>query len=164
MKRKKIKESLEELRSRIETLDKFHVKAEKIATFNEPYWSNSRISFALPIDTIRSNAKRLHDVLAKTWCSNYSSHLAGLLLEQRLVKSPKRRGANWQRKRHTVDRRDTSCFGLFLLQPPTSMAKKWLDVEIRLVESSVSREQSEYAFQGQNKHDSSNRWQLYRAN
>jgi hypothetical protein len=100
--------------------------------------------FMLPVDIIRENAKKLYNVLSKTWCSTHSSHSAGLLLEQRLVKKPKRGGPGWQRKRLTLDHCDTNYFSLSLLQPSISTSKKWLDVEIRLVESSASGQQSGY--------------------
>ncbi|OCL00859.1 uncharacterized protein K441DRAFT_599828 [Cenococcum geophilum 1.58] len=146
MKKKRIKESLEELQRCIEMLDKFQVKADKIAAADELYKSDGRFRVTLPVDTIRENAKKLYNVLSKTWCSTHSSHSAGLLLEQRLIKKPKRGGPGWQRKRLPVDHCDTNRFSLSLLQSPASTSKKWLDVEIRLVES-AAREQSGSAVQ-----------------
>jgi hypothetical protein len=150
MKKKKIKESLKELQRCIEMLDKFQVKADKIAEADELYKSEGWFRVTLPTDTIRENAKKLYSVLSKTWCSTHSSHSAGLLLEQRLIKKLKRERLGWQRKRLTVDHCDTNCFGLSLLQSPTSTSKKWLDVEIRLVESSALRQQSRYVPHRQN--------------
>jgi len=149
MKKKKIKESLDELQRYIEMLDKFQGKAEKIAAADELYKSDDWLMFALPVDIIRENTKRLYDILSKTWCSTHSSHSAGLLLEQRLMKKPRRGGSGSRRKRLTLDHCDTNCFSLSLLQPSTSTPKKWLDVEIRLVESSASGQKDEYVLPNQ---------------
>ncbi|KAL9580258.1 MAG: hypothetical protein Q9203_006375 [Teloschistes exilis] len=147
MKKKRIKRSLEELQRYIDTIDKFQVKADMIATADELYKSDGCFMFTLAIDVIRENAKKLYNVLLETWCSAHSSHSAGLLLEQRLIKKPKRGGSGRQRKRFALDHGDTNCFGLSLLQPSTSTLRKWLDVEIRLMESSASRQQSGLAVQ-----------------
>lgn len=146
MKKKRIKKSLEELHRYIDTINKFQVQADKIATADERYKSDGCFMFTLPIDIIRENAKKLYNVLSETWCSAHSSHSAGLLLEQRLIKKPKRGGSGRQRKRFALDHCDTNCFGLSLLQSSTSTSRKWLDVEIRLMESSASRQQSGYVF------------------
>ncbi|KAF2233970.1 hypothetical protein EV356DRAFT_533270 [Viridothelium virens] len=100
MKKRKIKESLEELGRYIDMLDKFQVKADKIAVVDELYTPEGTTGSTLPIDTIRNNAKKLYNTLTKTWCSKHSSHAAGLLLEQRLIQKPKKRLSQLHRHRH----------------------------------------------------------------
>ncbi|KAK6541414.1 hypothetical protein TWF694_007226 [Orbilia ellipsospora] len=137
MKKKNIKQSLQELQSYNDLLDKFHIKAEKITAIDEPYKSDRRSTFTLHADTIRENAKRLYNVISNTWCLTHSSHSAGLLLEQRLAK--KRKGGPGQnRRRPAPSHFDINCFSLSLLQSSTSASKKWLDVEVRVVEAHVS--------------------------
>ena len=140
MKKKKIKESLGELQRYIEILDKFQVKADKFTAAKVLYKSDGCLMFTLPVGSIRKNAKNLYEVLSKTWCTTHSSHSAGLLLEQRLIKMPNRGRPGWQHECLTLGHCDTNCFGLSLLQSSTS--RKWLDVEIRLVEFSASGQES----------------------
>ncbi|KAF1960347.1 hypothetical protein CC80DRAFT_582911 [Byssothecium circinans] len=135
MKRKRIKESLAELQRCIENLDKFQIKADKISAGDELYKSDSRSKISLPVETIRENAKKLHNVLSKTWCTSHASHSVGLLLEQRLIKRSRRGVPGWQNKRSREVRSDLNCFGLSFPQSPVAKPRKWLDAEIRLVES-----------------------------
>jgi len=142
MKRKKIRESLEELRLCIETLDKFQVKADKIAENDLLYRSDGQAKAILSVEMIRKNAKELYRALSKTWCAAHPSHLAGLMLEHRLMKKPKRGRPGWQKKK--TDEVDANCFGLSVLQVGDTVPKKWLDVEIRLVDAAVSSQPSRY--------------------
>ncbi|KAL8855863.1 MAG: hypothetical protein Q9178_007483 [Gyalolechia marmorata] len=98
MKKKKIKESLGELQRHIEILDKFQVKADKFTAAEVLYKSDGGLTFTLPVGSIRQNAKNLYKVLSKTWCRTHSSHSAGLLLEQRLIKKPNRGRPGWQQE------------------------------------------------------------------
>ena len=129
MKKQQIKKSLDELQKAIDVLDKFHAKAEML---EEPYRADRRSKFVLPLYVIQQNAAKLYNVLLKTWCSTHSSHSAGLLLEQRLVKKLKRVEPGWKRKQQPTKSCDTSCFRISILQSPSP--KRWLDVEFRLVE------------------------------
>ncbi|KAF3195663.1 hypothetical protein TWF225_000059 [Orbilia oligospora] len=142
MKKKKIKESLEELGNSVGMLDKFQEKADKISEADELYNLGHGLVLTPNVDIIRGNAKKLYDVLSKTWCSTHSSHHAGLLLEQRLIRKPKRRGPALGSKPSTFGHCDTDCFALSLLQSSTSTSKKWLDVEIRIVEYQASMQQN----------------------
>ncbi|KAK6331780.1 hypothetical protein TWF718_002321 [Orbilia javanica] len=134
MKKKKIKESVEELQKCVDTLDKFQAKADKIAAVDERYNIENEFVLTLHVDVIRENAKKLYDVLSKTWCSTHPSHSAGLLLEQRLIRKPRRGGPGRRHKNSMLSHCDTDCFALSLLQYSASNSKKWLDVEIRVVE------------------------------
>ncbi|KAK6501617.1 hypothetical protein TWF481_009452 [Arthrobotrys musiformis] len=142
MKKKKIKESMGELQKCIDMLDKFQDKADKISAADDTYNPTRGPLLSPNVETIRENAKRLYDVLSKTWCSTHSSHHAGLLLEQRLIRKPKKRGAVLQRKPLTMGHFDTNCFALSFLQSPASAPKKWLDAEIRIVEYRAPIQQS----------------------
>lgn len=124
MKRQKVKRLLVELDTCNRRLDTFANKAEKP---EEQYKAEKKSKFALPLYLIKKNATRLYDVLSRTWCPAHSSHHAGLLLEQRLVKKRKRKVSQ-----QNAEKCDVNCFRISLLQNPSP--RKWLDVEFRLVE------------------------------
>lgn len=133
MKRQKVKRLLVELDICNRRLDTYANKAEKL---EEPYKykAEKKSKFALPLHLIEENATRLYDVLAQTWCPAHSSHHAGLLLEQRLVKKRKRRVSQ-----QNAEKCDVNCFRISLLQSPSP--RKWLDVEFRLVEEPSNHQQ-----------------------
>lgn len=131
MKKKKVKRLIVELDICNRRLDTYANKAEKL---EEPYKAEKKSKFALPLRLIEENATRLYDVLARTWCPAHSSHHAGLLLEQRLVKKRKQRVSQ-----QNAEKCDVNCFRISLLQ--SLSPRKWLDVEFRLVEESNNRQQ-----------------------
>lgn len=104
MKRKKIKESLCELERLIAMLGKLQGNACKIDAAKDLYKASSNLDFTLPVDLIREKAKTVFTVLSNTWCSTHASHSAGLLLEQRLVKKPKRGGFGRHQHCFAVDK------------------------------------------------------------
>ena len=136
MKRQRIRKSLDELKSSIEQLDTFYAKAEKL---DEPYKTRTKTKFALPLHVVQQNAARIYNVLSKTWCSSHASHSAGLLLEQRLVRKPERGKAGWRQQQLPSDSRDCNCFEISLLE--SLSPRKWLDVELRLVETALPMQQ-----------------------
>jgi hypothetical protein len=136
MKRQKIKKSLDDLTKSIDQLDTYLEKAEKL---EGPYKANRKSKFALPLRLMQQNAARLYDVLSRTWCSAHSTHSAGLLLEQRLV-TKKKRGMAGRQREQSSEKCDSNCFGISLLQTPP--ARKWLEVEFRIVEAPITGESS----------------------
>ncbi|RDW59872.1 hypothetical protein BP6252_12959 [Coleophoma cylindrospora] len=128
MKRQKVKRLLEELEMCNRRLDTYANKAEKLES---PYKAAKQSKFALPLYMVEENTARLYDVLSRTWCSNHSSHHAGLLLEQRLVKKRNRKTG---RERDPAEKCDINCFRISLLQSPST--RRWLEVEFRLTEES----------------------------
>lgn len=139
MKRQRVRKLLEELEICNRRLDTYANKAEKL---EEPYKAEKKPKFALPLRSIEENAARLYDVLSRTWCSAHSSHHAGLLLEQRLVRKRKRM-ASQQGGR--AEECDVNCFGISLLQSPST--RKWLEVEFRLAEAASNSQQVSSAVQ-----------------
>ena len=138
MKRQKVRRLLDELETCNRRLNTYANKAEKL---EEPYKAEKQSKFALPLRLIEENAARLYDVLSRTWCSAHSSHHAGLLLEQRLVKKQKRMTS--QQKKY-AEKCDVNCFGISLLQSPSPM--KWLHVEFRLVEEPSNGQQVRFVY------------------
>lgn len=136
MKRQKIKNLFDDLTKSIGQLDTYLEKAEKL---EEPHKADRKSKFASPLRLMQQNAARLYDVLSRTWCSGHSTHSAGLLLEQRLVKKKKRVMAGRQ-PQQSSEKCDCSCFGISLLQTPA--AKKWLEVEFRIVEAPITEDSS----------------------
>ena len=122
-----MKKLIDELGTCTERLDTYTDKAERLAVL---YKTKKRVKFALPLNLIEENAARLYDVLARTWCSAHSSHHAGLLLEQRLVRRKKRISS---RRKENAEVCDANCLAISLLRSP--FPAKWLEVEIRLVEA-----------------------------
>jgi len=139
MKRQRVRKLLEELEICNRRLDTYANKAEKL---EEPYKAEKKPKFALPLRSIEENAARLYDVLSRTWCSAHSSHHAGLLLEQRLVRKRKRM-ASQQGGR--AEECDVNCFGISLLQSPST--RKWLEVEFRLAEAASNSQQVRFVHQ-----------------
>ena len=133
MKRQKVRKLLEEFDTCNKRLDTYANKAEKL---EEPYKAMKRSKFTFPLRLIEENAARLYDVLSRMWCSNHSSHHAGLLLEKRLVKKHKQKPC--QQTKY-AEECDVNCFGLSLLQ--SQSPRKWLDVEFRLVEAPSNNQQ-----------------------
>ncbi|MCJ1261436.1 hypothetical protein MMC22_001300 [Lobaria immixta] len=127
MRKQKAKELLMELKVCTERLDTYADKSERL---QEPYKAEKRSKFKVSLQSIENNAARLYDVLSRTWCSTHSSHQAGLLLEQRLVKRQKQ-ATNQQRK--DAEECDIDCLGISLLQSPSPT--KWFEGEIRLIET-----------------------------
>jgi hypothetical protein len=135
MKRRKMKESLVELKRCIEMVHDLQTKLDKLQPYRTP-------KPKVPVSEVQENAKKLYNALSRTWCENHSSHSAGLLLEARLPARGPKRGQRTQRSLSNVYQGSTNCFSLCLLQSTSSTSKKWLDVEVRLVESSSTRQQS----------------------
>ncbi|KAI9668924.1 MAG: hypothetical protein M1829_005236 [Trizodia sp. TS-e1964] len=128
MKRKKIRSSLDELAKHISQLDSYLDKADKL---EETQLASHKSRFASPLSLMQKNAAMLYTALSKTWCSDHSTHSAGLLLEHRLVTRNKRRAG--RRHCQQPEKCDSSCFSVSLLQP--SADGKWLEVEFRMVEA-----------------------------
>lgn len=134
MKRQKIKKLLNDLTKSIDLLDTYLEKSEKLEV---SYEAHRKPKFAFPLHLTQRNAARLYDVLSRTWCSGHPAHSAGLLLEQRLVTKKRRSMASRQREQSSEEC-DSSCFAISLLQNPP--ARKWLEVEFRIVEAPISEE------------------------
>ncbi|KAF2427292.1 hypothetical protein EJ08DRAFT_689043 [Tothia fuscella] len=132
MKRQRIKKHLEDLRSAIETLDTLYDKAERL---EEPYRPAMRSRSASPVKVIADHACRLYDVLSRTWCSAHTSHSAGLLLEQRLVRRRKQEWPGLQKQADALECSSLGCFEISLLQTPPT---KWLDIEFRVAEEDIA--------------------------
>lgn len=134
MKRQLITKSLSELQRLIGMLDGYHSKAEQIQS-QQVYGYDSKSNFMPSLQNIQRDTANLYHVLAKTWCRTHPTHSAGLLLEHRLWKKPKRGTNGWQGypKKSLPNTCETDRFGISLLE--SINPQKWLDVEIRLVES-----------------------------
>ena len=136
MKRQKIRILLDDLTKTVDQLDSYLDKAEKL---EESYKANRKSKLAFPLRLMQRNAARLYDVISQAWCSTHSTHSAGILLEQRLVKRTKRHMAGRQGEQ-LLKKSDSSCFAVSLSQ--TSPARKWLEAEFRIVEAPTDDESS----------------------
>ena len=137
MKRRKIRRSLDDMRKSIEQLDTFLGKAEKL---EESYKAYRKSKFVSPLHLMQQNAAKLYDALSRTWCSAHPTHSARLLLEQRLVAQ---RGIAGQQREQSPEKCDPNCFGVSLLQTPP--ARKWLEVECRIVKAPITGKSSKSA-------------------
>ena len=128
MKRRNVKILLDELETCNNRLYAFTEKAEKLE--EEPYRARRISRFSAPLHCIQENAKKLHEVLSRSWCSSHPSHCASLHLEQRLVrrKAPRRKLS----QRSAEVAAEANCFGLCLLPSPSQ--SKWLYAEFRIVD------------------------------
>jgi hypothetical protein len=124
MKRQKVKILLERLQDCTKQLDDFANKSEKL---EESYKTSRRSRFVPSLETVRQNAAKLYNDLARTWCDAHQSHCVGLLLEQRLAR--KKRGLRHSRH-DSLDKSESNCFAVSLQAPPN----KWLYAEVRLFE------------------------------
>lgn len=130
MKRRTVRGLLEKLDKYNYRLQNYTTRAERLE--EEPYKAHIKLQFTAPLRCIQDNATKLHQVLSRSWCKSHSSHRAGLLLEQRLVrKKPHLKGT--RRASEAVAR--ANCFGLSL--SPSTPDLQWLDAEFRLLEKST---------------------------
>ncbi|KAG8624537.1 hypothetical protein KVT40_007604 [Elsinoe batatas] len=139
MSKRKLSKLSEELKENIDFLDSFQDKADKIIAIeaDSPASHQRQSKLVLHIETVRSNAEKLHNALSSTFCSAHASHSAGLLLEQKFTRKVKRRDPGWQALSSRPQTCDVSCFGRSVSQAPGSVLKKWLDLEIRLAEAAT---------------------------
>ncbi|KAF2497515.1 hypothetical protein BU16DRAFT_316252 [Lophium mytilinum] len=129
MKKQKVKRQLEQLESCIARLDTFTEKAEKL----EPYKSNNKSKFTVPLHRIQQYAKSLYQVLNRSWgCDAHASHAINLLLEQRMVLAKKK-------MRNLTSSMDKSSDGVarFVLSiSDPSLPSGWRDAEVQVMEES----------------------------
>jgi hypothetical protein len=137
MKRQRIRLLLDSLSKSIALLDSYQAKAEKL---EDTYVVESKLKFAFPTHLIQQNASWLFEVLFQSWCSGCPSHAAGILLEPRLAPKKKRGMRGWrQQQQGDLKKCSSDCFGISLLQSPTS--RKWLDAEFHIVQPATKNNQ-----------------------
>jgi hypothetical protein len=125
MKKRGVERMLERLKACNARLEGFTEKAEKL---EEPYKSGWKSGFTIPLDKIQSYASSLHRVLARAWgCSAHTSHCANLMLEDRMVRTIK--------KKRNASKDHTTCFKMSFLNPYTPA--KWSTAEIRVLEDTA---------------------------
>lgn len=144
MGRNRMKKLLKELREHIQSLDRIQDKAVKIAVATESFKATRRSSTRLLAPHVRKNANRLHEALSQAFCSNHTSHSTALLLESRIAKTPWTGENNKNRLQSPIVNNRTDRFQLSVLHSPLLLPSKWLDFQVRVLESPVQGGQTRY--------------------
>lgn len=132
MKRQDLRERMDRIQKCIETLTSFAERAEKLD--HEPPRQQCTVRFSAPLESIRINASRVHDVLLSRWCKSHTPHRAAILLEDRMLrrKRGRRSAREGSKQKGTADR-----FALCLDEHlPTA---RWLSTEFRITEELSKR-------------------------
>jgi hypothetical protein len=131
MKKNRVKAALERLEACTRMIDAWTTRADKLQDETPP--SHKKLKFSASLGTIQANATKVHQAISRNWCDNNPVHVARLLLEQRLVRSKKRKRPLQAASVELVTQ--ATCFGLSL-RGDCNASSQWLNSEIRIDELS----------------------------
>ncbi|KIX93707.1 uncharacterized protein Z520_10613 [Fonsecaea multimorphosa CBS 102226] len=129
MKKNRVKTSLERLEACTSRIDAWVARADKLQ--EETPQNRLKLKFSASLDTIQENASKIYRAISRNWCTDKPVHVARLLLEQRLVRSKKRKRPSQPASVNVVAQ--ASCFGLSL-HGDCCASSGWLNSEIRIDE------------------------------
>ncbi|KAJ5175165.1 uncharacterized protein N7482_001042 [Penicillium canariense] len=132
MKKNRVKAALERLEACTRMIDAWTTRADRMQ--DEIPQSRLKLKFSASLGTIQENATKVHRAISRTWCNDNPVHVAHLLLEQRLVRSKKRKRPlqTLQAASSNLVAQATS-FGLSL-RGDCNASSQWLNSEIRIDE------------------------------
>ena len=93
--------------------------------------SRLKLKFSASVGTIQENATKVYQAISRNWCNDNPVHVARLLLEQRLVRSKKRKRPVQAAGLNSVAQ--ATCFGLSLCGD-CKASSQWFNSEIRIDE------------------------------
>jgi hypothetical protein len=131
MKKNRVKESLARLEVCTRRIDAWTARADKLQ--DDTPQSRLKLKFSASLGTIQENATKVHGAISRNWCNDNPVHTACLLLEQRLVRSKKRKRSLQDASSNLVAQ--ATCFGLSL-RGDCKAPSQWFDSEIRIDEFS----------------------------
>ncbi|CAG8158296.1 unnamed protein product [Penicillium olsonii] len=129
MKKERVKSALERLETCTTRIDHWATRADKLQ--DDMPQGRLKLKFSASLSTIQGNATKLHDGISRNWCNDTSTHVARLLLEQRIVR-PKRNKRSLQAASLSLVAQAT-CFGLSLLGD-CNASSQWLNSEMKIEE------------------------------
>lgn len=138
MKKNRVKAALERLEACTRRIDTWITRADRLQ--DEAPQSRLKLKFCASLGSIQRNATKVHQAISRNWCDDKPVHVAHLLLEQRLVRTKKRKRPPQAASSKLVAQ--ATCFGLSL-RGDCNVSSQWLHSEIRVDETS-----SRYALLG----------------
>lgn len=129
MKKNRVKAALERLEACTRTIDAWTARADRLQ--DETPQTRLKLKFSASLGTIQENATKIYQAISRNWCNDGPVHVARLLLEQRLVRSKKRKRPLQTTGLNLVAQ--PSCFGLSL-RGDCNASSQWLNSEIRIDE------------------------------
>jgi hypothetical protein len=127
MKRQNLKERMERIHKSVEMLASFAERAEKLD--EGPPRQLCMVRFSAPLQSIRQNARTVHDVLLSRWCTSHAKHRAAILLEDRMLRRKRGRiSARAASEPSSTAHRFALCLDEHL---PTT---RWLSTEFHIIE------------------------------
>ncbi len=137
MRRRDVRQLLNNIKECNERLDMFIAKAEKFEQAASPQQARkrSKSSFNMPLQQVYSHASHLHQVLSKAWaCGDHASHQVHLLLEHRMV----RRGSKGKQLQHCGGRnsqgRDRATFTFAFKGTGSPDTANWCLAEVEVLD------------------------------
>ncbi|OQV08180.1 hypothetical protein CLAIMM_12493 [Cladophialophora immunda] len=129
MKKNRAKTSLDRLEACTRRIDAWVARADKLQ--EETPQSRLKLKFSASLGTIQENASKIYGAISRNWCTDKPIHVARLLLEQRLLRSKKRKRPSQSAGVSSVAQ--ATCFGLSLYGDCCAPSG-WLNSEIRIDE------------------------------
>lgn len=129
MKKNRVKAALERLEACTRMIDVWTSRADRLQ--EETLQSRRKLKFSASLGTIQENATKVYQAISRNWCNDNPVHVARLLLEQRLVRSKKRKVPPQAATLNLVAQ--ATCFGLSL-RGDCEASSRWLNSEIRVDE------------------------------
>ncbi|KAJ5521106.1 hypothetical protein N7463_001559 [Penicillium fimorum] len=129
MKKNRVKAALERLEACTRTIDVWTSRADRLQ--DETPQSSLKLKFSASLGTIQANATKVYQAISRNWCNEKPIHVARLLLEQRLVRSNKRKRSPQAASVNLISQ--ATCFGLSL-RGDCNASSRWLNSEIRIDE------------------------------
>jgi hypothetical protein len=129
MKKNRVKTALERLEACTRRIEAWTIRAEKLQDGTPQ--SRLKLKFSVSLGTIQENATKIHRAISRNWCTDKPVHVARLLLEQRLVRSKKRKRPPQAASLNSTAQ--AACFGLSL-HGDCCASSQWLNSEIRIDE------------------------------
>jgi hypothetical protein len=127
MKKNRVKALLERLEACTRMIDAWTTRADRLQ--DETPQSRLKLKFSASLSTIQENATKIHQAISRNWCNDNTVHVARLLLEQRLVRSKKRKRPLQAASLNLVAQ--ATSFGLSL-RGDCNASSQWLNSEIRI--------------------------------
>lgn len=129
MKKNSVKDALERLEVCTRRIDAWTSRADKLQ--DDTPQSRLKLKFSASLSTIQENATKVRGAISRNWCNDNPVHTTCLLLEQRLVRSRKRKRPLQETSSNLVAQ--ATCFGLSL-RGDCNAPSQWFDSEIRIDE------------------------------
>jgi hypothetical protein len=140
MKRRDIRQLLEDIKKCNDQLDLFTAKAETLDQAASPQFGGKRnkSTFNMPLQQVYNHAAHLHQVLSQAWaCGVHASHRVHLLLEHRMVRKGRRKQQPRSSGGGDSEERDRGTFSLAFNGTEHSGTGTWYLAEVKVIDEPV---------------------------